>query len=136
MNDSSFEQFSFLVIDDDDFSRDIVSSALNAIGGTRIHCANDSQSALSLAKQHHPDFVLLDIYMPQTDGWTLLGQLRRVTPNAAIVMVTGSSTPADFRKSMDEQADGYCIKPVSSMIMRKTLMSARQRRQSGYSSAH
>ncbi|MBK9440433.1 MAG: response regulator [Comamonadaceae bacterium] len=136
MNDSSFEQFSFLVIDDDDFSCDIVSSALNAIGGTRIHCAKDSQNALSLARQYPPDFVLLDIYMPQTDGWTLLGQLRRLAPNAAIVMVTGSSTPADFRKSMDEQADGYCIKPVSSMIMRKTLMGARLRRQAGHQSVH
>ncbi len=136
MNDSSFEQFSFLVIDDDDFSCEIVSSAVSAIGGTRIHCANDSQSALSLAKQHHPDFVLLDIYMPQTNGWTLLGQLRRVAPNATIVMVTGSSAPADFRKSMDEEADGYCIKPVSSIIMRKTLMGARQRRQTGHQSVH
>jgi len=136
MTDISFEQFSFLVVDDDEFSCEVVSRALAAIGGKHIHCANDSQGALNLARQRHPDFVLLDIYMPQTDGWTLLSQLRRVAPEAAIVMITGSSAPADFRKSMEEQADGYCIKPVSSQIMHKTLLRARQLRQSGHRATH
>ncbi len=136
MEDNSFEQFSFLVVDDDEFSRDVVSSALSAVGGIRIFCANDGQSALNLAKQHRPDYVLLDIYMPQTNGWALLAQLRRVAPAAAIIMVTGSSMPADFTKSMDECADGYCIKPVSSLIMRKTLIGARQRRQTGHLLVH
>ena len=129
MTKDELSQCSFLVIDDDEFQRDIVTSVLERIGGTRIFSASDSDSACKLAQQHKPDFVLLDIYMPQVDGWALLDQLRRIHPGLVVIMVTGSHSPADFGKSMDRRVDGFCIKPVLPDIMLKTLSSAMLRRQ-------
>ncbi len=131
--DSSWSQTSFLVVDDDEFACEVLTGVLRHLGASRVTSASDGDSALRLASQLRPDFVLLDIYMPQDDGWILLGQLRRALPNAAIIMVTGSGMQADFLKSMDEHADGFCIKPVSSEIMNKALLSAQRRRQQGSS---
>ncbi len=119
---------SYLVVDDDEFQRDLVTAVLERIGGSRIFCASDSDSACKLAQQHKPDFVLLDIYMPQVDGFAMLDQLRRIHPALVVIMVTGSHTPADFGKSLDRRVDGFCIKPVLPDIMLKTLTNARTRR--------
>lgn len=136
MNDINFAHDSFLVVDDDAFSRDVIFSVLAHLGVTKVYEAEKGEDALRLARQHRPDFVLLDIYMPQTDGWTLLGQLRREVPAAAVIMVTGSGMTTDFRKSMDACVDGFCIKPVSCDIMQKTLTQARLRRQGAALTSH
>jgi len=130
MNDEILSRYGYLVVDDDDFSCEVVSSVLGLLVCTRVQTATEPQAALNLARQHRPDFVLLDIYMPEADGWSMLEQMRRIAPQAAVVMVTGLGMQADFLKSMDQQADGFCIKPVSAEVMRKTLLGARQRRQS------
>ncbi len=120
----------YLIVDDDEFACDILQSVLSHLGCSDIHCANDGKTALNLARKHQPDFVLLDIYMPEMDGWTMLNQLRGVLPNGLIIMVTGTGMQADFLKSLDAQSDGFCIKPVSAEILQKSLLNALSRRQS------
>ena len=125
-----FGKCSYLVVDDDDLSQMVVGDALGHIGASQIHYAQDSSTAYRLAKQHRPDFILLDIYMPDANGWTLLPQLRQAAPGAVVVMVTGSNRPADFFQSMDEKADGFCVKPVLPDVLENALLSSRQRHQS------
>ena len=128
MTTDEISNSSFLIVDDDDFSLEVMRNVLVNLGATRISSAMDGDTAIRLAQQLRPDFILLDIYMPDTDGWAVLDQLRQVLPQVVVVMVTGSVLPGDFTKSMDHRVDGYCIKPVSPEIMHKTLASARQRR--------
>ena len=129
MTEHDIKDFSYLIVDDDDFSLQVMASVLAGLGGSRIQTAQDGAVAYQLAQQQRPDFVLLDIYMPGLDGWALLDHLRQLLPKVVVIMVTGSNLPADFTKSMDQRVDGYCIKPVSSSIMSKSLMRAWQRRQ-------
>jgi DNA-binding NarL/FixJ family response regulator len=129
MTNDEIRESNFLVVDDDDFSREVIANALGFLGASKILLARDAQQASALARQHRPDFILLDIYMPEVDGWALLAQLREVVPRAAVIMVTGSNLPADFFKSMNQRVDGYCIKPVLPDIMQKALSDARRRRQ-------
>ena len=128
MTESDIGKFSYLIVDDDDFSQVVLSNVLTGLGAERINSAMDGDSAVRLARQLRPDFILLDIYMPNTDGWAVLDQLRLALPQVVVVMVTGSVLPTDFTKSMDQRVDGYCIKPVLPAILRKTLISARLRR--------
>jgi DNA-binding NarL/FixJ family response regulator len=120
---------SFLVVDDDDLARDVIGNTLNFIGATQVFFAEDGASAYRLAQANQPDFVLLDLYMPELDVWDLLKKLRQVLPRAAMLMVTGSHRNADFIESLHQQVDGFCIKPVMPDVMEKALIGARQRRQ-------
>jgi CheY-like chemotaxis protein len=130
MTADDINQFSYLVVDDDEMSRDIIGSTLARIGATQVFFANDGSSAYRMAKQHRPDFILLDIYMPEVDGWTLLDQLRLVLPKAVVLMVTGSRQQADFVKSMNQRVDGFCIKPVLPDLMINNLINAKRHSQS------
>jgi two-component system copper resistance phosphate regulon response regulator CusR len=133
MTKNDIGTFSYLVVDDDDMSRDVIGATLTHIGATQVFFAEDASAALHMAQQHRPDFVLLDIYMPEVDGWGLLEQLRRVVPQAAVLMVTGSRQQGDFLQSMQERVDGFCIKPVLPDVMTKALINARLRRPSARS---
>ncbi len=130
MNRQEVCQFSYLVVDDDPVASELLGSTLSHMGAERMFFAPDAAVALRLAQQHRPDFILLDLYMPEVDGWTALDQLRQVAPQAAVVVVTGSHQTADFMQSMDERVDGYCIKPVLPDLMEKALTNARARRSS------
>ena len=128
MADARWAEYAYLVVDDDEFSREFIVTVLRHLGCKIVHCAPDSDTAIVLARQHRPDFVLLDIYMPEVDGWTFLAKLRKTMPNTVVIMITGSGKPADFKKSMAETVDGYCIKPVSPGVMLRALEGAMLRR--------
>jgi len=131
MTENDIGNYSYLIVDDDDFSQEVLANVLTSIGAVRINSAMDGESAIRMARQLRPDFILLDIYMPNTDGWAVLDQLRQVLPQVVVVVVTGSVLPADFNKSMNQRVDGYCIKPVLPAILSKSLVSARLRRFAG-----
>jgi CheY-like chemotaxis protein len=130
MADLNLGRYTYLVVDDDEFSRDLIVAVLGHLGCNAVHCASDSHAAIVLARQHNPDFVLLDIYMPEVDGWTFLAKLHKTMTSAAVIMITGSGKTADFKKSMTETVDGYCIKPVSPGVMQRALEGAMLRRNS------
>lgn len=127
MAKQDWDQFIFLVVDDDPLASELLGSTLTHIGARRLFFAQDAAAAQQLAQQHRPDFILLDLYMPEVDGWAALEQLRRAAPRAAVVMVTGSHLTADFMQSMEERVDGYCIKPVMPDVMAKALINAQLR---------
>lgn len=125
---ADFSQKKFLVVDDDEFAREYVENVLRSIGCDDIFSAIDGHSTLTALRIHRPDFVLLDIYLPGMDGWGLLEEIRHLLPSAAVIMITGSTLPADFSRSMGQRVDGYCIKPVLPDLMRGVLQKALARR--------
>lgn len=129
MANNEIGKFSYLVVDDDELSREVIGGTLNRLGANTVFFAEDAKTALRMAQQHRPDFVLLDIYMPEVDGWMLLDQLRQLLPPVAVLMVTGSRHPEDFTQSMDQRVDGYCVKPVMPDVLEKSLLSAHRRKQ-------
>jgi CheY-like chemotaxis protein len=129
MTKNDIGKFSYLVVDDDELSREVIGATLARIGATQILFAADAKTALRLAQQNRPDFILLDIYMPEVDGWALLDKVRQTLPQAAVLMVTGSHQGADFTQSMEQRVDGFCVKPVMPDVMEKALINAKRRKQ-------
>jgi DNA-binding response OmpR family regulator len=72
--------------------------------------ANDGREALQVARESTPDLVLLDIMMPNMDGYQFIGQLRKES-SIPVIMITARQQEADIIKGFDLGADDYITKP-------------------------
>jgi CheY-like chemotaxis protein len=80
---------SVLVIDDDEISLLIVQNALEMEGYT-VMTTTDSLLAAELLKQHKPDVVVLDIFMPGKDGFELIKELRSLCADTFIIAISAN----------------------------------------------
>jgi CheY-like chemotaxis protein len=108
-----------LIVDDKAAGRELVKAALER-GGYRTFEAGDGIDALRVARDIHPDLILLDLYMPVLDGFGLMKELRcdekfRGTP---IVAFTASAMEGDRRRAMEAGFAGYITKPISLSALR------------------
>lgn len=98
--------------------------------------AYDGREALEVVRHHAPDLILLDIMMPNMDGYQFITQLRRST-NIPVVMITAKQQEADIIKGFDLGADDYIIKPfrLRELLVRMRAVLRRAAPQSGQTGA-
>jgi len=80
--------------------------------GYRVTACRTGMSGLEAARQSEPDVILLDILLPDIDGWTVCEQLRKIT-NAPIIFSTALGSERDVVRGLELGADDYMIKPFS-----------------------
>jgi len=124
-----------LVVDDDNDTVDVLCEYLRLKGMNVVGSAQNGQEALKLYKELKPDIVLLDVWMPDFDGYFGLQKIREFDPDAKIVMVTASAfsdskknklksmgasdvickpyETSDVIKTIEEQTTGVVSKPTS-----------------------
>ena len=100
-----------LLVDDEPEIQLIMSSRLEALG-YQVLIAKDGQEGLNMAREKHPDLILLDIVMPIMDGITMLRFLRRDEwgKNAPVMLLTNLNETEKISNSMDLEAFDYLIK--------------------------
>jgi CheY-like chemotaxis protein/signal transduction histidine kinase len=99
-----------LLVDDDPLVQSIVSQQLEA-EGYRVLIAADGERALQLAKEHRPSGVLLDIYLPKLDGWSVLAALKS-DPSLSGIPVIILSVEEQRARGFALGAKEYLLKPV------------------------
>src|SRR5512144_3205451 len=72
--------------------------------------ASDGREALDEVRDGSPDLILLDIMMPNMDGYQFISQLRR-TSSIPVIMITAKQQEADIIRGFDLGADDYITKP-------------------------
>ena len=97
-----------LVVDDDPAIRDMLSDFLG-MEGYSVVTASDGLEGLRAFEKCTPSIVLLDMRMPNLDGWGFVGKLRERGIKVPILAVTASRCPE--RWAEDIGADGYLAKP-------------------------
>ncbi len=101
-----------LVVDDDPVHRDLVRELLEPLG-FNVLTAENGAACLVLASEHRPNLILLDISMPDMDGWTVARRLRQMPrTRAAIVMLSAIAMEEKRAAEPDRLYDDYMIKPV------------------------
>lgn len=100
-----------LVVDDEDRIRAIVRGYLEN-DGFEVAEARDGDAALRVARDWHPDLVVLDVMMPGTDGLEVLRQLR-TTSVVPVILLTARSEEIDTLVGLSVGADDYVTKPFS-----------------------
>lgn len=105
-----------LIVEDTIQFADLVRVALRNLDAEIVHVMSAS-AALITIEQFHPDLVLLDIGLPDMDGWHLLETLRQEpclqSEAPAIVVMTAYGDPANRLIGKLQGVDGYVIKPCS-----------------------
>ncbi|MGN0372035.1 MAG: response regulator transcription factor [Enterocloster sp.] len=111
--------FQILVVEDDKNTRKLMEAVLKAHGFQSV-AAGSGLEALDCLDRNHIDLILLDIMMPDMDGYELTRQLRASNYNLPILMVTAKQLPEDKRRGFIVGTDDYMTKPVDEeeMILR------------------
>jgi len=102
-------QTRILVVDDEQYLLDMLKRTLED-EGYDVDCAADGRSALTLLTEYQPDLVLLDIKMPDLDGYQVL-ELIREKSEVPVIMLTGVLEPISVQQSVNLGADDYVRKP-------------------------
>jgi two-component system OmpR family response regulator len=111
--------FKILVVEDDTNTRKLMCAVLKQ-NGFETYAAEDGIAALHLMEKQHVDLVVLDLMMPNMDGYELTRQLRLSWGNLPILMVTAKQEPKDKKKGFLAGTDDYMTKPVDEeeMVLR------------------
>lgn len=101
-----------LVVDDEQSITELLSMALR-YEGWQIRSAADGQGALRAAREFRPDAVVLDMMLPDMDGLTVLGRLRRELPDVPVLFLTAKDAVEDRIAGLTAGGDDYVTKPFS-----------------------
>jgi len=110
-----------LVVDDEENVRHLVRSILSK--DNIVLEAKDGQAAVDMARSQEPDFILMDIMMPNMDGYTACCTIKKdpATKVIPVVMLTALGQELNVKLGQEMGADGYITKPFSSQVLVDTV---------------
>lgn len=100
-----------LVVDDEAGILRLMKLELSA-QGFRVITASDGESAITLAEEHRPDAILLDVMMPGISGIEVMRRLRERS-NVPVLLVTAKDKDTDKVRGLELGADDYIVKPFN-----------------------
>ena len=103
--------FQILVVDDDKNTRMLFQAVLEAANYS-VLTAQDGVEALAIMDDHHVDLVVLDVMMPNMDGYAFTRTLRESNDNLPILMVSAKQLPEDKKQGFLVGTDDYMTKPI------------------------
>lgn len=119
-----------LIVEDEPILREVMKDYLLEEGYGVLE-AGDGKKALELFQEHEVDLIILDIMLPELDGWSVCKRIRKIS-NVPIIMLTARSDEDDTLLGFELGADDYITKPYSPPILlarAKRLLESRQTRE-------
>ena len=106
------ETAKILVVDDEPSIRELLSASLT-FAGFDVRVAADGREAVSQVSFTHPDLVVLDVMLPDMDGFEVLGKLREHEPGLPVLFLTAKDDVRDKIHGLSVGGDDYVTKPFS-----------------------
>jgi DNA-binding response OmpR family regulator len=104
--------YSILVIDDDPAMTDLLKILLTT-NDMDVKVVNDGQSGIDCLNDYSPNIVVLDLMMPDLDGWKVCQKIKEIS-QIPILILSALDSPRMIADALDAGADDYLIKPVTS----------------------
>jgi DNA-binding response OmpR family regulator len=114
-----------LIIEDDDNLQEALRYRLEQDGYV-VHSATDGEEGLDLAREKHPDLIILDIMLPVLDGLEVCRILRQETATP-IIMLTAKAEEVDRVVGLELGADDYVVKPFNTRELLARIRAVRRR---------
>jgi CheY-like chemotaxis protein len=131
-NPAESRPLSILIVDDNADAADMLSMYLGSVGH-RLHVAYEGHRGLALAQEAVPDVLLLDIGLPDIDGYQLAQRIRALpqTAHATLIALTGYGQESDRERSIAAGFDHHLTKPVDVAALLRLLTSGPERPANG-----
>ena len=102
-----------LIVDDEDFAIKFLLDVIDftSFGIDNVFVANDSQTALDIARQNKIDILMTDISMPNMDGIALSTELKDISPECCIIFMSGFSEKEYYKSAINLGVTGFIDKP-------------------------
>ncbi len=100
-----------MIVDDELFFRGLLRDILSKAGFTIVAEASSGTEAVLLYSQHHPDLVMMDIYMPEKNGIEATRELIALDPKARIIICSGVGYDDDLNAAVAAGAAAAIYKP-------------------------
>ncbi|HWK93071.1 MAG TPA: response regulator transcription factor [Luteimicrobium sp.] len=101
-----------VVVDDEPNIRELLSTSLR-FAGFEVHAAADGQNALKLVRDLDPDLVVLDVMLPDMDGFTVTRRMREKGQYTPVLFLTARDDTQDKIAGLTVGGDDYVTKPFS-----------------------
>ena len=109
-----------LVVEDQEDNRRIVRDLLNSVGFELIEAVT-GEEGVRMAETGQPDLILMDIQMPEMDGYEATRQIKARMRHIPIIVITSYALSGDADKAMAAGADAYVAKPFSPRELLSTI---------------
>ncbi|PCI59329.1 MAG: hypothetical protein COB34_03695, partial [Methylophilaceae bacterium] len=113
--------YKILVVEDDEFTRNIITQVLTTLGFLEIESAADAQSAINLFKEHRFDIIITDILMPDINGLELIKSIRTgktlAKPESRIIVLSGMTEASAVGKAIALDVNGILVKPLIASVV-------------------
>ncbi|MDY6863796.1 MAG: response regulator, partial [Thermodesulfobacteriota bacterium] len=121
---------SILVVDDELSMRELLEIILTK-EGYHVTTASNGKEALGLCKQNAFDIILTDIRMPKVDGFGILSQVKEISPESDVIMITAYGSMESAMESMKSGAQDYITKPFDVEEIKRAIKNALNRKLPG-----
>ncbi len=111
-NDPSSDCARVLVVDDEENIRFLVESGLQ-LAGMQTAGAENGRAALDQVEQFRPDLIVLDVMMPELDGFQVLSRLRDSGSRVPVIFLTARDATDDRVRGLTSGGDDYMVKPFA-----------------------
>jgi two-component system sensor histidine kinase/response regulator len=103
-----------LYVEDNPANLELMSQIVARHHGVTLISSPAGRLGFELARAHRPDLILLDIHLPDIDGYTLLGQMRDdpATRGTPVIAVTANAMPMDVQRIQEAGFDDHVAKPI------------------------
>ncbi len=102
-----------LVVDDSTMMRRAIGDYLSKMNYEVIGQATNGKEAIEFTKEYKPDFITLDITMPEMDGLEALSEIMQIDPNVRVIIVTAQTSQRITSDALKKGAKTFVNKPFS-----------------------
>ena len=110
-----------LLVDDSPTARGVIARTVQQLGCEVVGLASDGREAVDMYKRLKPDFVTMDIVMPQMGGEEALKEIRAFDPAAVVIVVSSLGMMKKVLDCVKAGASYYLVKPFSSEKLKEVL---------------
>jgi DNA-binding response OmpR family regulator len=114
ISDELLKRADILIVDDDQSSVRLLERMLERAGYNQVRSTTDARQVPNMLAEAEPDLILLDLMMPDVDGWQVLDQIREIVPEDTylpVIMLTGDTRPEPRLRALVAGAKDFLAKP-------------------------